>query len=187
MRFVNFLSLNINNRNKLKKKIYNFINENLDLSIFSFLKYDDFKIIYFNNNKRFIYINFVKKKINCLITYLPEKNEQILRNYFINYLYKNPFKLCIFLLNPTYFFKYIKPPKNYLQLFHFVNLNLKFIKRKKKYITINNLHRNVIKGRYKGIFVIYRNSNFIAKKYYFNNNFKIYKKNLFYSLAIKKF
>jgi len=63
MRFVNFLSLNINKRNKLKKKIYNFINENLDLSIFSFLKYDDFKIIYFNNNKIFIYINFVKKKL----------------------------------------------------------------------------------------------------------------------------
>ena len=187
MRFINFLSLNINNRNKLKKKIYNFINENLDFSIFSFINYDDFKIIYFNNNKRFIYINFVKKKINCLITYLPEKNEQILKNYFINYLYKNPFKLCIFLLNPKFFFKYIKPPKNYLQLFHFVHLNLKFIKRKKKYFAINNLHRNVIKERYKGIFVIYRNSNFIAKKYYFNNNFKIYKKNLFYSLAIKKF
>ena len=103
MRFINFLSLNINNRNKIKKKIYNFINENLDFSIFSFINYDDFKIIYFNNNKRFIYINFVKKKINCLITYLPEKNEQTLKNYFINYLYKNPFKLCIFLLNPTYF------------------------------------------------------------------------------------
>ena len=45
----------------------------------------------------------------------------------------------------------------------------------------------VIKNEYKGIYVIYRNSNIFAKKYYQNNEYKTYKKNFFYTLALKKF
>ena len=187
MKFINFSKLSPKNKLIIKKKIYNLIIEKMKLSVFTFLNFKEFEKIYFNVNKEFIYIDIVNKKINCLLTYLPEKNEKILRDNLLSTLFKNPIQLLNFFFNLSNLFKNIKPPIEYLQLFHIINVNLKKIKKKKKYSLINNLHRKVIKGKYKGIYVIYRNTNFIAKKYYYNNNFKIYKKNLFYSLAVKKF
>ena len=187
MEFKNFLKDDLDINIGIKKKIFFLIKENLNFSIFNLFNYDDFEKVYFNDNKKFIYVNFVNNNINCLITYLTKENEYLLKNYFLKYIFKNPLKLLIFLSNPINLFKNIKPPKNYLQLFHFVNLNLELIERKKKYDSINYIHKNVIKEKYDGIYVIYKNNNNRAKKYYQNNGFNIYKKNLFYSLAIKKF
>ncbi len=186
MKFINFFKIKKKNRNQCKKKIYNLIVKYLNFSIFSFYNFREFQTIYFSKNEKYIYVNYIEKKINCLITYLPIENEKILKKNFFNYSLKNPFKVIFFVLNPVNFFKNINPPKDYLQLFHLINLNLKYVERKKKYEAINKLHRKVIKRQYKGIYVIYKNTNLIAKKYYFNNGYKLFKKNLFYSLAIKK-
>ena len=130
----------------------------------------------------------IKKKIYNLIKMeMKLSNEKIFKDDLLNILFKNPLNFLKFILSPSNLFKNIKPPKKYLQLFHLINLNLKNIKKKKKYSLINNLHRKVVKSKYEGIYVLYKNTNFIAKKYYHNNNFKIYDKNLFYSLAVKKF
>ena len=187
MKFKNFLNEDLDKDIELKKKIFNFIIKNLKHSIFNLFSFNEFKKIYFNYNKKFIYINFVNNEINCLLTYLNKENEVYLRKNFLKFFLKNPLKFIIFIINPINLFKNISPPKDYLQLFHFVNLNLKFIDRKKKYEFINYVHKIVIKNEYKGIYVIYRNSNIFAKKYYQNNEYKTYKKNFFYTLALKKF
>ena len=122
-----------------------------------------------------------------MLTYLNKENEDYFRKNFLKFFLRNPLKVIIFIINPINLFKDIKPPKDYLQLFHFVNLNLKSIDRNIKYESINRVHKKVIGDDYKGIYVIYKNSNIFAKKYYQNNQFEIYKKNFFYSLAIKKF
>lgn len=187
MKFINFSKLSSKKKITIKKEIYNLITMEMKLSIFSFLNFQEFEKIYFNINEEFIYIDIMNKKINCLLTYLPKKNEKIFKDDLLNILFKNPLNFLKFILSPSNLFKNIKPPKKYLQLFHLINLNLKNIKKKKKYSLINNLHRKVVKSKYEGIYVLYKNTNFIAKKYYHNNNFKIYDKNLFYSLAVKKF
>ena len=187
MNFINFLNIDRKNRNQCKKNIYRLIVKYLNFSIFSFYNFREFEKIYFNKNKKYIYINYVEKKINCLITYLPIENENKLKKNLFNFLLKNSFKFIFFILNPINFFKNINPPKDYLQLFHLINLNLKYMNKIKKYKAINKLHKKVIKGKYKGIYVIYKNTNLIAKKYYFNNGYKLFKKNFFYSLATKSF
>ena len=187
MEFKNFLNDNLDKDTELKKNIFDFVIKNLEHSIFSLFSFDEFQKIYFNYNKKFIYINFVNNKINCLLTYLNKENEDYFRKNFLKFFLKNPLKLIIFIINPINLFKDIKPPKDYLQLFHFVNLNLESIDRNIKYEAINRVHRNVIEGNFKGIYVVYKNSNIFAKKYYQNNQFEIYKKNFFYSLALKKF
>ena len=187
MNFINFLKLKKKNRNQCKKKIYKLIIKYLNSSIFSFYNFREFETIYFNKNKQYIYIHYIEKKINCLITYLPIENEKILKKNFFKYLIKNPFRVMFFVINPINFFKNINPPKNYLQLFHLINLNLKYVDRKTKYEAINKLHKKVIKDQYKGVYAIYKNTNLIAKKYYFNNGYKLFRKNFFYSLATKKF
>ena len=187
MKFKNYLDYSLYKKPFLKKKLFSLIKDNLNFSIFSLLSFKDFKKIYLNINKKLIYINFVEDKISCLMTYLTKENEKLLKNYLLIFFLKNPIKFLIFLINPINFFKNISPPDNYLQLFHFVNLNLQIITKKKKYYFINKVHKFVIKNDYEGIYVIFKNNNYRAKKYYKNNNFKIYKKNLFYSLALKKF
>ena len=187
MEFKNFLFDNLDRDIKLKKKIFYFVRKNLKNSIFNLFSFNEFNEIYFDNNKNFIFLNFVDDEINCLLTYLNKKNENHLRKQFMKFLIRNPLKFILFILNPINLFKDIKPPENFLQLFHFVNLNLKSIDKKIKYDSINHIHKNVINNRYKGIFVIYKNTNDRAKRYYQNNKFEIYKKNLFYSLAFKKF
>ena len=187
MEFKNFLIDNLNKDEELKNKIFNFVKKNLKNSIFSLFTFGEFKKLYFNLNEKFIYLNFVDDQVNCLLTYLTKENEENLRKNFLKFFLKNPLKLLIFILNPINLFKDIKPPKDYLQLFHLVNLNLVSVDKKIKYDSINYIHKNVIKGKYKGIYVIYRNTNNRAKKYYRNNQFEIYKKNFFYSLAFKKF
>ena len=114
-----------------------------------------------------------------MLTYLNKENEDYLKKNFLKFFLKNPLKFIIFIINQINLFKDIKPPKNYLQLFHFINLNLKSIDRNIKYEAINRVHKNVIKGDFKGIYVVYKNSNIIAKKYYQNNQFEIYKKIFF--------
>ena len=73
MEFKNFLKDNLDTNFDIKKKIYILIKENLNFSIFNLFNYDDFENIYFNDNKKFIYINFVNNDINCLVTYLTKK------------------------------------------------------------------------------------------------------------------
>ncbi len=186
MEFKNFFSDNLEKDIELKKRIFHFIIKNLDNSIFSLYSFNEFKKIYFNNKKH-IYIDFVNNDINCLLTYLNKENENQLKKNILKFFFRNPLKLIIFIINPINLFKDIKPPKDYLQLFHFVNLNLKLIDRKTKYESINCVHKKVINNEYKGIYVIYKNSNIYAKKFYQNNQFEKYKKNFFYTLAIKKF
>lgn len=186
MKFENYLIHNLYQKPFLKKKLYNLIKYNLEFSIFKLLNYKDFKKIYFKINEEFIFINFFENKINCLITYLTKENDKKLKNYLLLFFLKNPIKLLFFLINPVNLFKNIAPPEGYLQLFHFINLNLKKIPSKKKYNFINKVHLRVLNNNYKGIYVIYKNNNHRAKKFYINNNFKIYAKNLFYTLAFKK-
>ena len=186
MEFKNFFYDNFEKDTGLKKKIFNFVVKNLENSIFSFYSFNEFNKIYFNN-KRYIYIDFMNDDINCLLTYLNKDNEKQLKKNLLKFFFKNPLKFISFIINPINLFKDIKPPKDYLQLFHFVNLNLKSIDRKKKYQLINDVHKNVINDEYKGIYVIYRNSNIFARKFYQNNQFETFKKNFFYTLAIKKF
>ena len=61
----------------------------IKLSIFSFLNFQEFEKIYFNINEEFIYIDIMNKKINCLLTYLPKKNEKIFKENLLNILFKN--------------------------------------------------------------------------------------------------
>ena len=187
MNFLNFSQLSFKKKIIIKKKIYNLIIEKMNTSIFTFFNFKEFKKIYFNKNKKFIYINIVNKDINCLLTYLPEKNQKILKDNILYVLFCNPLKFFNFFLNPLNLFKNLKAPIDYLQLFHIINTNLINIKKKKKYNSINNVHKKVVNDKYKGVYVIYRNTNIAARKYYFNNNFKIYKKNLFFTLSVKKF
>lgn len=186
MEFKNFFRDNLEKDRELKKNIFNFVIKNLDNTIFSLYSFNEFNKIYFNN-KKYIYIDFVNNNINCLLTYLNKDNESLLKKDLLKFFFKNPLKLMIFITNPINLFKNINPPENYLQLFHFVNLNLKTIDRKTKYESINRVHKDVINDEYKGIYVIYKNSNTYAKKFYYNNQFETYKKNFFYTLAIKKF
>ena len=118
---------------------------------------------------------------------MPEKNEEILRKSLIIFLLKNPFIFIIYFINLVNFFKDIKPPKNYLHVLHLINCNLITINKKKKYKYINNLHKKILERPYKGVFVVFKNSNVPARLYYLKNNFIIYKKNFFFTLAIKKF
>ena len=79
MNFTNFNNLSFKKK-ILEKQVHNLIKKELKSSIFAFLNFNIFKKIYFNKiNHKLIYLNLVDKKINCLITYLPEKNEEILR------------------------------------------------------------------------------------------------------------
>ena len=186
MKFVNFSQLSSKKKRITRKKIYNLIIEKMKVSIFTFLNFSEFEKIYFNKNKKFIYINFVNGKINCLLTYLPEKNQKILKNNLLNILFCSPLKFFNLFLSPSNFFKNLEAPIDYLQLFHIINMNLIKIKKKKKYNSINNIHKKLVKDKYKGVYVLYRNTNTVARKYYLNNNFKIYKRNLFFTLAVKK-
>lgn len=188
MNFTNFNNLSFKKKKIIEKQVHNLIKKKLNVSIFTLFNFNVFKKIYLNKkNQKFIYLNLADKNINCLITYLPEENEKILKKFLLINLAKNPLKLIIFLMNPMNLFKDIKPPKNYLQVLHLINCNLISITKKKKYNHINNHHKKIIRGKYKGIFVVFKNSNVFAKSYYLKNNFKIYKKNIFYTLAIKNF
>lgn len=186
MKFVNFSQLNSRKKRTIKKKIYDLIVNEMKVSVFTFLNFKEFEKIYFNKNRKFIYINFFDQQINCLLTYLPKKNQKILKDNLINILFHSPLKFFNFFLSPSNLFKNLKAPIDYLQLFHIINMNLINIKKKKKYNSINNIHKKVVKDKYKGVYVLYRNTNLVARKYYFNNNFKVYKKNLFFTLAVKK-
>ena len=186
MKFSNFNNYNFKNKKLIERKVYNLIKKKLKASIFAYLNFSIFKKIYFNKiNHKFIFLNLVDKNINCLITYLPEKNEKILKKSLIIFLLKNPFILIIYFINLVNLFKDIKPPENYLQVLHLINCNLININKKKKYSYINNLHKKILNRRYKGVYVVFKNSNVYARSYYLKNNFKIYKKNIFFTLAIK--
>ena len=53
--------------------------------------------------------------------------------------------------------------------------------------TLENLHKKIANKKYQGIYAIYENKNVIASKYYRKSNFKIFKKNIFFSFVKKKF
>ena len=160
MNFTNFNNLSFKKKKILEKQVHNLIKKELKSSIFAFLNFNIFKKIYFNKiNHKLIYLNLVDKKINCLITYLPEKNEEILRKSLIIFLLKNPFIFIIYFFNLVNFFKDIKPPKNYLHVLHLINCNLITINKKKKYKYINKFHKKILERPYKGVFVVFKNSN----------------------------
>ena len=104
MKFKNFLNEDLDKDIELKKKIFNFIIKNLKHSIFNLFSFNEFKKIYFNYNKKFIYINFVNNEINCLLTYLNKENEVYLRKNFLKFFLKNPLKFIIFIINPIILF-----------------------------------------------------------------------------------
>jgi hypothetical protein len=114
MEFKNFLNDNLDKDAELKRDIFDFVIKNLEHSIFSLFSFDEFQRIYFDYNKKFIYINFVNNKINCLLTYLNKETEDYFKKNFLKFFLKNPLKLIIFIINPINLFKDIKPPKDYL-------------------------------------------------------------------------
>ena len=103
---------------------------------------------------------------------------------------ENPFKnLLVLFLNFKFFFKLHNQPKKFIQLMHLIiKLNINYNqnnKRKLKKI-IENLHKQIIKSKYIGIYALYENVNLVAAKYYDKNNFQIFDKNFFYTFVKKK-
>jgi hypothetical protein len=103
-----------------------------------------------------------------------------LKNIFLN--------LPLLILNYQIFFKHHMPPDNYIQLMHLVIKINKSEKKIKSFLNkkIEQLNQIVAYKKYNGIYAIYQNDNVIAAKYYSKNNFKIFKKNFFFSFVKKK-
>ena len=95
MNFKNLANKNFNN-SLSQKKIYDLIIKHLNHSIFKFLDFKNFKKIYFNSNENLIFVNFLNNKLNCLITYLPKKEEARLKKFLLIYMLKNPSKFFFF-------------------------------------------------------------------------------------------
>ena len=51
---------------------------------------------------------------------------------------------------------------------------------------IDNLHIKKVGQKYKGIYAMYGNENFIAAKYYKKNMYQIYNQNFYYTFVKKK-
>ena len=86
------------------------------------------------------------------------------------------------------FFKMHTPPNDYIQLFHLIVKVNKTEKKIKSILhkKIEHLNQMVSYKKYKGVYAIYQNNNVIAARYYDKNNFKIFKKNFFYTFVKKK-
>lgn len=180
---MNFIKLKNSKNENLNKKLFSFTTEKLPNTIFSILGYEFYKNIYLKNNFKKIYYYKKKKKILILVSYIDKKLESNLKIEIIKYFIFHPKKLILLFKNIYFFFKIIKYPKNYIQLFHFIVDKSSQIKINKKVRDkkIHQLHKKLINNKYLGIFAIFNNENLSAKNYYKKNKFIIFSKNLFYS------
>ena len=159
------------------KKIYFFLINNIKNSVFSVFGHDYFlELLKFNYQDTF----YIKKKgqIVSYISYIDKIKEDKMKK-----------KLIFLIFNYKIFFKIHKPPENYIQLIHLI-IKIKEKERKiklKLHKKIENLHQKIVNKRYQGVYAIYENKNIIASKYYRKSNFKIFKKNIFFSFVKKKF
>lgn len=171
------------------KKIYFFLINNIKNSVFSVFGHDYFlELLKFNYQDTF----YIKKKgqIVSYISYIDKIKEDKMKKKLIFLIFKNILlNLPILIFNYKIFFKIHKPPENYIQLIHLI-IKIKEKERKiklKLHKKIENLHQKIVNKRYQGVYAIYENKNIIASKYYRKSNFKIFKKNIFFSFVKKKF
>ena len=171
------------------KKIYFFLIKNIKNSVFSIFGHNYFlELLKFNYQDTF----YIKKRgqIVSYISYINKINEDKMKKKLLFFILKNIlFNLPILILNYKIFFKIHEPPDNYIQLIHLV---IKIKEKEKKiklklHKKIENLHQKIVYKKYQGVYAIYENKNIIASKYYRKTNFKIFKKNIFFSFVKKKF
>ena len=171
------------------KKIYFFLIDNIKNSVFSVFGHDYFlELLKFNYQDTF----YIKKRgqIVSYISYIDKINENKMKKKLIFFILKNiVLNLPILIFNYKMFFKIHEPPENYIQLIHLI-IKIKGKENKiklKLHKKIENLHKKIVNKKYQGVYAIYENKNIIAGKYYRKSNFKIYKKNIFFSFVKKKF
>ncbi len=171
------------------KKIYFFLINNIKNSVFSVFGHDYFlELLKFNYKDTF----YIKKsgQIVSYISYINKINEDKMKKKLIFFILKNILlNLPILIFNYKIFFKIHEPPENYIQLIHLI-IKIKGKENKiklKLHKKIENLHKKIVNKKYQGVYAIYENKNIIAGKYYRKSNFKIYKKNIFFSFVKKKF
>jgi|TARA_B100000795_G_C22734178_1_gene412638 hypothetical protein len=172
---------------KLRKKIFLFIINNIDQTIFEIFGYSFFKI-YFNLNYNNNYILCDEKKIIGLISYIDLDKIHQLKKEALFYIIKNPFLLIKIIPKFYIFFKSRNSPHNYLQLLHLIldkNI-LKKISKKNRDKSINTLHKKVMMNKFIGIYASYSRKNYIAESYYKKNKYEIFDENLFYKFVKKK-
>jgi hypothetical protein len=188
---MNFLEIKNNKKFKKNYRIFfDFINFNISDSIFKlfgfnffldFLKINQSKSFYIERNKRII----------GYISYIDSFSEKKLKNLIIKFIIRKPFFLLLIVLrNLNFFFKFHKPPTNYLQLLHLIiNLNdceNNFL-RKKIHLKIDSLNKKVCKlNKFKGIYAMYHRKNNRAANYYKKNNYILYNKNFFFYFVKKE-
>ena len=179
-------------KNQLTKKgtknLYFFLVNNIKNSVFSIFGHDYFlELLKFNYQETF----YIKKKgqIVSYISYINKINESKMKKKLFFFILKNfLFNLLLLIFHYKIFFKIHSPPNNYIQLIHLI-IKIKKTEKKirlKLHKKIENLNQKVVNKGYQGVYAIYENKNAIASKYYKKNNFKIFKKNIFFSFVKKK-
>lgn len=171
------------------KKIFKFLTQNIKNTTYQIFGYNFFFETFKLNYKNSFYITH-NKKIISYISYVDIFNETKIKDILIKNILKHPIKnFFLILANIKFFFKIHKRPKKFIQLMHLIikykakkNQNLK----RRIHNEIEKLHRKVTNSKYKGIYASFENDNFVAAKYYKKNNFKVFKKNFFYSFVKKK-
>ncbi len=170
------------------KKIYFFLISNIKNSVFSVFGHDYFLELLKSNYQHTFYIK-KKGQIVSYISYMDKINEDKMKKKLIFLIFKNILSnLPKLIFNYKIFFKIHESPENYIQLIHLI---IKLKKREGKiklnlHKKIENLHQKVVNKRYRGVYAIYENKNIIANKFYRKSNFKIFKKNIFFSFVKKK-
>jgi hypothetical protein len=171
------------------KNVYFFLVNNIKNSVFSIFGHDYFlDLLKFNYQETF----YIKKngQIVSYISYINKINESKMKKKLFFFILKNIlFNLPLLIFHYKIFFKIHRPPNNYIQLIHLI-IKIKKTEKKirlKLHKKIENLNQKVVNKGYQGIYAIYENKNVIASKYYKKNNFKIFKKNIFFSFVKKKF
>jgi hypothetical protein len=179
-------------KNKLTKKntknIYLFLTNNIKNSVFSIFGHDYFLELLKLNYQNTFYIK-KNEQIVSYISYINKINENKLKKKLFFFILKNIFfNLPLLILNYQILFKIHTPPSKYIQLIHLVVKVNKTENKTKSFLhkKIEQLNKMVTYRKYKGVYAIYHNNNLIAARYYNKNNFKIFKKNLFYSFVKKK-
>tara|TARA_B100000900_G_scaffold354428_1_gene323125 strand:- start:2478 stop:3056 length:579 start_codon:yes stop_codon:yes gene_type:complete len=171
------------------KKIFKFLTQNIKNTTYQIFGYNFFFETFKLNYKNSFYITH-NKKIISYISYVDIFNETKIKDILIKNIFKHPMKnFFLIFANIKFFFKIHKRPKKFIQLMHLIiknnekkNQNLK----KRIHYEIEKLHRKVTNSKYSGIYASFENDNFAAAKYYKKNNFKVFKKNFFYSFVKKE-